>query len=302
MVTFPNAYHAGFNCGFNCAEAVNFAPVDWLPHGSDVIRKYRTQGKRNTISHDHLLLRLVGAAPAVRALQQQRAALRALHTALPPPGRPQEHQHQQVLQPGAQAAPTLPTTKPELSSGATGGGGGAKEDDGKGDVAKRLSAAGSDAIPCLGDQRVAEAMQAAAVVYGVAAAQAAAPPGGHPPYSWQAGVALAEVPPAAVAMAAGELAVRLEEEGRRRAAAKEFGVTQVGHQSICNCARAVALRTWFKGSRDVAQRRQWNTVDVQRWRRFASCLSVGAQASKDLQDSANSPTKPDCYMVFLVYL
>lgn len=247
VVTFPNAYHAGFNCGFNCAEAVNFAPVDWLPHGSDVIRKYRAQGKRNTISHDHLLLRLVGAAPAVRALQQQRVAPRALHTPLPSPGQPQE----QEQQPGAQTAATLQTANAALSSGATAGGGGIKEDDGKGEAARRLSAAGSDAIPCLGDQRVAEAVHAAAVVYSMAAAQAAAPPDGHPPYSWQAGVALAEVPPAAVAMAAGELAVRLEEEGRRRAAAKEFGVTQVGQRGVCDCVRAVALRIRYHGSQKL---------------------------------------------------
>ncbi|KAE9619092.1 putative chromatin remodeling & transcription regulator FYR family [Lupinus albus] len=65
VLTFPRAYHSGFNCGFNCAEAVNVAPVDWLPHGHVAIELYREQGRRTSISHDKLLL---GAArEAVRA-------------------------------------------------------------------------------------------------------------------------------------------------------------------------------------------------------------------------------------------
>ncbi|OIW13771.1 hypothetical protein TanjilG_31660 [Lupinus angustifolius] len=65
VLTFPRAYHSGFNCGFNCAEAVNVAPIDWLPHGNIAIELYREQGRRTSISHDKLLL---GAArDAVRA-------------------------------------------------------------------------------------------------------------------------------------------------------------------------------------------------------------------------------------------
>lgn len=65
VLTFPRAYHAGFNSGFNCAEAVNVAPVDWLPHGQNAIELYREQGRKTSISHDKLLL---GAArEAVKA-------------------------------------------------------------------------------------------------------------------------------------------------------------------------------------------------------------------------------------------
>ncbi|XP_072989333.1 lysine-specific demethylase JMJ18-like isoform X2 [Typha latifolia] len=66
VLTFPRAYHAGFNCGFNCAEAVNVAPMDWLPHGQFAVELYSKQCRKTSVSHDKLLL---GAArEAVRAI------------------------------------------------------------------------------------------------------------------------------------------------------------------------------------------------------------------------------------------
>ncbi|XP_031262331.1 lysine-specific demethylase JMJ18-like isoform X1 [Pistacia vera] len=61
VLTFPRAYHSGFNCGFNCAEAVNVAPVDWLAHGQQAVELYSEQYRKTSLSHDKLLF---GAARA----------------------------------------------------------------------------------------------------------------------------------------------------------------------------------------------------------------------------------------------
>ena len=67
ILTFPRAYHSGFNCGFNCAEAVNVAPVDWLSHGQSAVELYSEQCRKTSISHDKLLL--ASAQKAVQALR-----------------------------------------------------------------------------------------------------------------------------------------------------------------------------------------------------------------------------------------
>ncbi len=56
VITFPQAYHAGFNHGFNFNEAVNFAPQDWEPFGEAGARRMRDYRKQPCFSHDELLL------------------------------------------------------------------------------------------------------------------------------------------------------------------------------------------------------------------------------------------------------
>lgn len=59
MVTFPRAYHSGFNCGFNCAEAVNFACDDWLVSGWQALSEYRKNRRPVSFSMEMLLISIV---------------------------------------------------------------------------------------------------------------------------------------------------------------------------------------------------------------------------------------------------
>ncbi|TVY52644.1 Lid2 complex component lid2, partial [Lachnellula cervina] len=55
VVTFPQAYHAGFNHGFNFNEAVNFAPNDWEPFGGAGVERLQQFRRQPCFSHDELL-------------------------------------------------------------------------------------------------------------------------------------------------------------------------------------------------------------------------------------------------------
>lgn len=76
MVTFPCAYHGGFNTGFNCAEAVNFAPAYWLTFGAAACERLRAFRKPPVVCHEWLLLKVAetGAAgeTALRSAQDLR--------------------------------------------------------------------------------------------------------------------------------------------------------------------------------------------------------------------------------------
>eukprot|EP01012_Entosiphon_sulcatum_P025381 TRINITY_DN306_c1_g1_i1.p1 TRINITY_DN306_c1_g1~~TRINITY_DN306_c1_g1_i1.p1 ORF type:complete len:704 (+),score=67.03 TRINITY_DN306_c1_g1_i1:144-2114(+) len=55
VVTFEKCYHAGFNHGFNIAEAVNLATMSWLTHGPEAAATYRTVPRTPVFSHEEFI-------------------------------------------------------------------------------------------------------------------------------------------------------------------------------------------------------------------------------------------------------
>ncbi|ABN65950.2 conserved hypothetical protein DNA-binding protein jumonji/RBP2/SMCY, contains JmjC domain [Scheffersomyces stipitis CBS 6054] len=61
VITYPRVYHAGFNCGFNFNEAVNFTMNCWLEFGERSINDYSLIGKENVFNHYKLIENILKA-------------------------------------------------------------------------------------------------------------------------------------------------------------------------------------------------------------------------------------------------
>uniref|UniRef100_A0AAQ5XM49 [histone H3]-trimethyl-L-lysine(4) demethylase n=1 Tax=Amphiprion ocellaris TaxID=80972 RepID=A0AAQ5XM49_AMPOC len=68
VITFPRAYHSGFNQGFNFAEAVNFCTVDWMPLGRQCVDHYRMLHRYNVFSHDEMVCNMASKAETLNVV------------------------------------------------------------------------------------------------------------------------------------------------------------------------------------------------------------------------------------------
>lgn len=61
IITFPKCYHAGFNCGFNFNEAVNFTLDLWLPYGQESINDYKLAKRTAVVNIFDLMSNVLNA-------------------------------------------------------------------------------------------------------------------------------------------------------------------------------------------------------------------------------------------------
>ncbi|KAF7797092.1 hypothetical protein EIP86_008284, partial [Pleurotus ostreatoroseus] len=66
VITFPKAYHAGFNHGVNFNEAVNFALPVWLPYGWDYVKRYQEHRKLPVFSRDELIITITQESSSMK--------------------------------------------------------------------------------------------------------------------------------------------------------------------------------------------------------------------------------------------
>ena len=78
VITFPQAYHAGFNHGFNFNEAVNFAPHDWEPFGEAGVRRLQEFRRQPCFSHDELLMTAASRDTTIKTAKWLAPALERL--------------------------------------------------------------------------------------------------------------------------------------------------------------------------------------------------------------------------------
>ncbi|KAM5464693.1 hypothetical protein MauCBS54593_006784 [Microsporum audouinii] len=78
VITYPQAYHAGFNHGFNCNEAVNFAPSEWEPFGQSGVDRLQAFRRQPCFSHDEMLLTAAGKDTSIGTAKWLGKALRRM--------------------------------------------------------------------------------------------------------------------------------------------------------------------------------------------------------------------------------
>lgn len=71
VVTFPQAYHAGFSTGFSIGEAINLGLREWWPYAEEARLRYKRLSRMQILEHERLLCRdalaLYGACGTVQA-------------------------------------------------------------------------------------------------------------------------------------------------------------------------------------------------------------------------------------------